>query len=69
MASPLVAVIGTDGSVPIYDPDARWCIWEKSEIWLGTTGLKKYIPKVRDWVIDAELYVELFHIKTLKRRV
>lgn len=57
MASPLVAVIGTDGSVPIYDPDARWCIWEKSEIWLGTTGLKKYIPKVRDWVIDAELYV------------
>lgn len=53
----LTGVIGSDGMSPIYDPDARWCIWELSEIWDGAAGNKKYVPKVNDYVIEKNEYI------------
>ena len=49
----LTGVIGSDGMSPIYDPDARWCIWELSEIWDGIAGNKKYVPKVNDYALET----------------
>lgn len=49
-------VVGTDGNVPIYQPDARWCIWGFHEIYNGTAGLNKYIPKINDYIIDFANY-------------
>ena len=49
-------IVGTDGMSPVYDPDARWCIWELNEIWQGASG-KKYVPKVGDYVIEKNEYI------------
>lgn len=53
----LVGIIGTDNVVPVYDPTGRWTIWEKGELFDGTIGAGRYIPKVGDWVIDKDLYI------------
>lgn len=45
-------VVGMDGKVPIYDPNARWCMWSINEIYLGEDGENRYIPKIDDYVID-----------------
>lgn len=50
-------VAGTDGIVPVYDPNARWCYWSINEIYTGTIGKGKYIPKVNDYVIDPDTFV------------
>jgi hypothetical protein len=57
MPDNLVGIIGTDNIVPVYDPNGRWTIWEKSEVWSGDLGQNRYVPKIRDWVIDADQYV------------
>ena len=55
-------VVGQDGTVPIYDPKARWCIWALHEIYQGlegtsqTTGRTLYVPKLKDYVIDVNTY-------------
>lgn len=49
-------VVGADGGVPIYQPEARWCLWGLHEIFDGNIGLNKYIPKVNDYVIDYNNY-------------
>jgi len=49
---PNILIAGTDGVVPIYQPEARWCIWGLHEIFTGEVGAGKYIPKVNDYVID-----------------
>lgn len=51
-----VGVIGSDGNVPVYEPDALWKIWDVASVWSGTTGASKYVPKVRDYVIDPETF-------------
>lgn len=51
-----IPVVGTDGHVPIYDPEARWTIWSIYQIWLGGAGLGKFVPKVNDYVIDPATY-------------
>lgn len=50
--STLVGVVGTDGIVPIYNPNDRWTIWSIDEIYRGQSGKNKYVPKVNDYVID-----------------
>lgn len=50
------SIVGSDGLTPVYDPDARWCIWELNEIWQGASG-KKYVPKVGDYVIEKNEYI------------
>lgn len=47
----LTGLVTLDGHRPSYQPDARWCWWSYDEIYLGKEGLKKYIPKVDDYVI------------------
>lgn len=49
---PLGNIAGVDGIVPIYDPAAAWRIWSIQEIYTGTVGAKRYVPKVNDYVID-----------------
>lgn len=44
-------ISGSDGYIPIYQPDARWAIWSFFDIYMGKEGLNKYVPKVGDWVV------------------
>lgn len=50
----MLAVIGTDGTSPLYRPDAPWAIWSMDEIFLGEKGADKNVPKVKDYVIEPE---------------
>ena len=52
MAMRPAPVTGSDGHAPQYDPDSRWTIWNREEIYMGDTALHKYVPKVNDWVQD-----------------
>lgn len=52
MADGVTGVVGTDGKVPIYNPEGRWCWWALAEIFTGGIGNNKYIPKVNDYVMD-----------------
>lgn len=45
-------VIGTDGVAPYYNPNDRWTTWSVNEIFTGTVGKDKYIPKIDDYVVD-----------------
>jgi len=49
-----IGIVGVDGHTPIYQPDARWTMWSIHEIYRGETGKNKYIPKLRDYVIEPE---------------
>lgn len=50
-----LGVVGTDGQTPVYNPEGRWQLWSMDDIWLGTGIAKgKYVPKVKDYVIDPE---------------
>lgn len=51
----VLGIIGSDGIVPIYRPDDRWCLWNINELWSGTVGEGKYVPKLLDGVRE---YVE-----------
>ena len=53
----LTGVVGSDGLTPIYDPDARWCIWELGEIWDGSVGQGRYVPKLGDYIIEKNEYI------------
>lgn len=46
----IASVVGTDNYSPVYNPDSRWQIWNMNEIYLGTVGWGKYVPKVHDEV-------------------
>jgi hypothetical protein len=48
-----IGIVGTDGAVPVYDPDARWTTWALHEIYTGQEGANRYVPKVDDWVVDV----------------
>jgi hypothetical protein len=55
--TPSTVVAGLDGELPIYDPNARWCWWSMSEIYLGNMpASKKYVPKVKDYIMDPDSY-------------
>lgn len=47
-----VQITGTDGKIPVYQPESRWTIWNINEIYMGAEGLNRYVPKVNDYVID-----------------
>jgi hypothetical protein len=49
-----IGIVGSDGHVPIYSPDARWAMWSIHEVYMGNTGQNKYIPKINDFVIEPE---------------
>lgn len=45
-------ISGSDGIAPIYQPEARWTLWNINEIYLGLDGTNRYVPKVGDYVVD-----------------
>lgn len=49
-------IIGTDGFIPVYNPDGLWKIWQLIEIFLGKEGKNKFIPKLNDYVIDPATF-------------
>jgi hypothetical protein len=53
-----ISVTGTDGHVPVYNPDERWALWRLSDLYMGTVGLNKFVPKVGDWVKDTDTNVD-----------
>lgn len=48
----------TDGQSPIYDPTARFTVWALTEIYQGTIGENRYVPKIGDLVKDMNLGLE-----------
>jgi hypothetical protein len=49
-------VVGTDGVYPIVDDEPLWRQWSIEQIYLGQEGEGKYVPKVKDWVIDPDVF-------------
>ena len=47
-----------DGQTPIYNPTARFTVWALSEIYQGTIGENRYVPKLGDLVKDMDLGLE-----------
>ena len=45
-------IIGTDNKSPTYNENARWQIWLMDDIYLGTIGEGKFVPKVKDMVYE-----------------
>lgn len=50
----LSGIAGTDGVVPVYEPNTRWTTWSLKEIYLGQQGQNRYVPKVNDYVVDID---------------
>lgn len=49
-----LTIQSTDGYVVTYDPNGLWRQWSVNEIYTGTTGLNKFVPKIKDWVINPD---------------
>lgn len=47
-----IGVVGSDGHTPSYQPDSKFEIWAMDEIYLGSIGKGKFIPKVNDYVVE-----------------
>lgn len=47
-------IIGSDGHVPVQDPNGLWKTWSISEIYTGAQGANRYVPKVKDYVVDPD---------------
>jgi hypothetical protein len=45
-------VFGTDLVQPVWNPKALWKTWDIQEIYTGTVGENRYVPKVRDHIKD-----------------
>lgn len=45
-------VTGTDGVVPIYDPNGRFQIWALNQVFTGGPGANMYVPNPNDYVVD-----------------
>jgi hypothetical protein len=52
MADAVNLPTGTDGGVPIYNPNGLWQIWALQSVYQGQSGSNMYIPKVNDYVCD-----------------
>lgn len=50
-----LGITGIDGEVPVYEPNARWCVWNFDEIFMeNSPGKGRYVPKVKDLVVKME---------------
>lgn len=56
MADAGLLIVGTDGQVPVYSPEGLWQIWSINQIWRGTIGENRFVPKVDDYVIDPATF-------------
>lgn len=49
-------VIGTDNIRPVYDENSTFRIWGVDDIYVGLEGDRRFVPKVKDYVIRPETY-------------
>lgn len=56
MPSSIIGIVGIDGYTPTYEPQAKWTVWSIHEIYRGTVGQNKFVPKVNDYVIEPETF-------------
>ena len=49
-----IGIVGSDGYTPLYNPDGKWNMWSIHEVYMGSAGQNKYIPKINDYVIEPE---------------
>lgn len=49
-------VVGTDGHYPIVDDEPLWRMWNIEQIYRGQEGDAKYVPKIKDWVVDPDVF-------------
>lgn len=56
MPSNVTGVVGTDGQVPVYDPNGLWHMWSITEIFRGLQGASMFVPKKKDYVIDPDTF-------------
>lgn len=56
MTNGVTGVVGTDGNVPIYDPNGLWRIWSVNQIYQGQQGQNRYVPKLDDYIIDPPTF-------------
>lgn len=54
MNNDATGVVGSDGATPIYQPNSRWTMWSIHEIYFGLEGNNKFIPKIKDYVVEPE---------------
>lgn len=49
-------VVGSDGGIPVYDPEGLWKIWALWEIWQGpgNPAENRFVPKIKDYVRDPD---------------
>ena len=52
--SDAIGIIGLDGYAPVYSKDDRWTVWSIHDVYLGTIGRNKHIPKKSDYVVEPE---------------
>lgn len=48
----LGGVVGIDNIAPIYNPYDRWQSWNMNEVYTGTIGQGKFVPKIDDIVFE-----------------
>lgn len=58
-----VFISGTDGGVPIHNPEGRFATYALREIYTGTVGENRYVPNVGDLVIDVEQLTDSLYWK------
>lgn len=58
----LGGVVGTDNIAPIYNPYDRWQVWNINEIYTGTIGQGKFVPKIDDVVFEIDGNTIVRHI-------
>lgn len=47
-------ITAPDGNTVIYDIEAPWRVWSLDDIYLGSIGLHKFVPKVGDHVMNLQ---------------
>ena len=58
----LGGVVGIDNIAPIYNPYDRWQTWNINEIYTGTIGQGKFVPKIDDVVFELAGSTIIRHI-------
>jgi hypothetical protein len=58
----IAPVLGIDNVSPMYNPLGRWQNWNMNEIYLGTIGQGKFVPKVGDLVTEINGVVVLQYV-------
>ena len=53
-------IVGSDGIIPVYQPEGRWCWWGLHELYMGSVGKNRYVPKTGDYVMDKDTYTTFY---------